>query len=201
MNLVRISILSLALAFSAESALAGKLTLSALSSYLNDLKTAEAEFTQINDDGTIVTGQMYLRRPGRARFEYKPPDETLVMAGGGQVAVFDAKSNLPPDQFPLRRTPLNLILAPNVDLSRAEMVVGHTSDENTTSVIAQDPKNPEYGQIELVFTADPIQLRQWIISDGTGQKTTVILGELKTGVSIRPILFDMNAEIEKRGLN
>lgn len=173
--------------------------LSDLSRYLNGLTTAESDFTQVNADGSISTGRLYIRRPGRARFEYAPPDRSLVLAGGGQVAIFDAKSNQPPEQYPLRRTPLNLILAEDVDLGRAEMVVGHGEVENTTRVVAQDPENPEYGTIELVFTADPVELRQWIITDDLGSQTTVILGEMVKGGDMPASLFNITLETERRG--
>lgn len=182
-------------------AAAEKLSLTEISRYLNSLKTARADFTQINDDGTIATGKMYIHRPGRVRFEYSPPDDSLVVAGGGQVAIFDAKSNQPPEQFPLSRTPLNLILARNVNLNKAKMVVGHTADATTTSVIAQDPEHPEYGTIKIVFTDNPVELRQWVITDGTGQTTTVILGELNSVNSLKSTLFNIIYETSRRGLD
>jgi outer membrane lipoprotein-sorting protein len=173
--------------------------LSDLSRYLNGLTTAESDFTQVNADGSISTGRLYIKRPGRARFEYAPPDRSLVLAGGGQVAIFDAKSNQPPEQYPLRRTPLNLILDETVDLGRAKMVVGHVEVEDTTRVMAQDPENPEYGTIELVFTANPVELRQWIITDDLGSQTTVILGEMVKGGDLAPSLFNITLETERRG--
>lgn len=179
-------------------ALAEKIPLGTLSKYLNDLTTVEADFTQINSDGTISTGKIYIRRPGRVRFEYAPPDRSLVIAGGQQVAIFDAKSNQPPEQYPLKRTPLNLILAANIDLGRAKMVVGHREDGTSTRVRAQDPEHPEYGAIELVFTANPVELRQWVITDDLGAQTTVILGEMKKGGQLGASLFDITAETAKR---
>lgn len=188
-------VLSLVLAV---PAFAEKIPLGELSRYLNSLKTAEADFTQVNADGTISTGKLFIQRPGRVRFEYAPPDKTLVLASGGQVAIFDAKSNQPPEQYPLSRTPLNLILAQNVDLGRARMVVGHTADDKTTSVIAQDPEHPEYGTIRMVFTAAPTELRQWVITDNTGGQTTVILGDLQKGQSYAPSLFSITLEADRR---
>jgi outer membrane lipoprotein-sorting protein len=187
------------LAFGAP-ALAAPIPLAELSKYLNSLTTVEADFTQVNADGTIATGRIYIRRPGRVRFEYAPPDRSLVMAGGSQVAIFDAKSNQPPEQYPLKRTPLNLILAANIDLGRAKMVVGHKQAENTTRVVAQDPENPGYGSIELVFTANPVELRQWVITDDVGNQTTLILGEMKKGGDFPASYFNIPFEIEKRGL-
>lgn len=179
-------------------ALAEKIPLGTLSDYLNSLSTVEADFTQINADGTIATGKIYIKRPGRVRFEYAPPDRSLVIAGGQQVAIFDAKSNQPPEQYPLKRTPLNLILAADIDLGRAKMVVGHSEDGTSTRVRAQDPESPEYGSIELVFTPGPVELRQWIITDDLGDQTTVILGEMKKGGSLGASLFDITAETQKR---
>ena len=179
-------------------AFAGKIPLDDLSRYLNALTTAEAEFTQVNADGSISTGRVIIRRPGRVRFEYAPPDGTLVLASNGQVAVFDAKSNQPPEQYPLKRTPLNLILAKDVDLGRAKMVVGHEADGNTTKVRAQDPEHPEYGSIDLIFTDKPVALRQWVINDDAGNATTVILGEMKTGGNFPGSMFNISAEAQKR---
>ena len=179
-------------------AAAEKLSLGELSRYLNGLRTAQGAFTQINDDGTISTGTIYIKRPGRVRFEYAPPDRTLVMAGGGNVAIFDPKSNEPPDSYPLSRTPLSIILADQVDLGRARMVTGHSYDGTATTVTAQDPDHPEYGNIQLVFTANPIELRQWKINDDSGSTTTVILGEMQKGGNIGDSRFNIQLEMRNR---
>ena len=179
-------------------AMADKIPLKELSAYLNSLTTAEADFTQVNADGSITTGKLYIKRPGRARFEYAPPDKSVVLASSGQVAIFDAKSNQPPEQYPLKRTPLNLILGQNIDLGRAKMVVGHVEDGTSTRVKAQDPDNPEYGSIDLVFTANPVELRQWVITDDAGNQTTVILGDMQKGGNLPSSLFSITDEAEKR---
>jgi outer membrane lipoprotein-sorting protein len=189
-----------ALALLPRGARAAPIPLAEISAYFNGFTSAQATFTQINPDGTLATGRLYIRRPGRMRFEYDPPDTALVIAAGGQVAIFDPRSNLPPEHYPLARTPLNLILAARVDLGRDRMVLAHREDGATTRVIAQDPDNPQYGRIELVFTPDPIELRQWIVRDDTGAETTVILGELVRGVELSAALFDVAAEVARREL-
>lgn len=199
MKQFRTAVLALAASvLTAAPALADKIPLSDISNYFNGFKTAQADFTQINGDGTISTGTLYIKRPGRVRFEYAPPEPALVLASGGQVAIFDPKSNQPPEQYPLKRTPLNLILAENVNLSRARMVVGHTADATSTTVVAQDPEHPEYGAISLVFTDNPVQLRQWIITDDTGGATTVVLGDLEMGQTYQPSLFSIRNETDRR---
>ncbi|MDB4091997.1 outer membrane lipoprotein carrier protein LolA [bacterium] len=179
----------------AMPAAAQKISLNAISNYLNGLNTAKGAFTQVNDDGTISTGTIYIKRPGRIRFEYNPPDKQLVLASGGAVVIYDPKTNEPPETYPLARTPLSIILAKNVNLSRARMVVGHKSDGKSTTVKAQDPEHPEYGNIELVFTANPVELRQWVINDDGGNRTTVILGELDNKARMNNLLFNPDSAL------
>ena len=177
---------------------AEKIGIAELNRYLNSLGTVETPFTQVNSDGSISTGHLYIKRPGRVRFEYDPPDRSLVMAGGGQVAIFDAKSNQPPEQYPLSRTPLSLILGENIDLGRAKMVVGHAEEDTATKLTQPVPEHPAHGRIDLVFTANPVELRQWVITDDLGGQTTVILGEMKKGGDLPASLFSISVEADKR---
>jgi len=185
-SIIAATFMSLATVASAE-----KLSLSEISGYLNALKTASGDFTQINEDGTISVGKIFIKRPGRMRFEY---DDALVLASSGSIKIIDKKSNLPPESYALRRTPLSLILARNVDLGQAKMVVGHDYDGTATIVRAQDPKNPEYGSIELKFTSSPVELRQWVVSDSNGGRSTVILGELVKGGVLANQLFEIDPQ-------
>lgn len=195
----RLSSLALiaSLSFAAIPAMAQQLSLNQISQYMNGLQAAQGGFTQINADGTLSTGQIYIKRPGRIRFEYNAPDNSLVMAGGGQVAIFDPKSNNGPDRYPLNQTPLKIILERNVNFGQARMVTGHTSDGTTTTVTAQDPDHPEYGNIQMVFTANPTELRQWIVTDDVGSQTTVILNDMVAGGSIGEIKFNITSEMAK----
>ena len=170
-----------------------------LSSYFNGIRTLEASFTQTNADGTTSTGTLFMRRPGRARFEYDPPDRSLVMAGGGQVAIFDGRSNASaPEQYPLKRTPLYVILERNVDLDRRDMVVDHFGDAKTTTLVAQDPDAPENGRVDLIFQNDPLTLSGWVVTDGSGNRTQVQLREIRLGGSLSARLFNIVQEQESR---
>ncbi|WP_460273116.1 LolA family protein [Celeribacter sp. ULVN23_4] len=182
----------------AAPAMAEKLPLSELSAYLNGLSTVEADFTQTNDDGSKSDGSVTIKRPGRMRLDYGGANEALVLVSGGQVAVFDPGSNEPPQRFPLSKTPLSLMLARNVDLSKAKMVVSHTEQNGDTVVRAQDPDHPEYGSIDLIFSATPV-LKAWVIHDDTGGSTTVQLTKMKLGGSVSDREFNIRSEADRRG--
>lgn len=183
----------------ARPAAAAPIPLNRISNYFNRLTTLEADFTQFNPDGSRSTGTLYIRRPGRARFEYDPPEEALVMAGGGQLAIFDGKSNRRrPEQYPLNRTPLNVILERRVDLAASGVVVGHSGTPDKTTVIARDPENPDQGRIALVFADNPMRLVEWATEDASGGVTRVVLGGLKTGHQLSSMLFNIPLEIQAR---
>jgi len=177
---------------------AAPIPLEELSTHIEDLVSVRGSFTQVNGDGTVMTGKILLKRPGRMRFEYDPPDRTLVIAGSGQVAIFDGKSNTGPEQYPLRRTPLSIILAKDVDLTRTDAVAEHREDGNMTVVTLHDPEHPEYGNIQLFFAANPARLSQWIVTDGGGARTTVILGDLEHGANISEGKFNILHEADAR---
>jgi outer membrane lipoprotein-sorting protein len=190
-------LMPLALLILSVPAAADTIPLANLSSYLNGLAQVEAGFRQENADGSKSTGQVFIHRPGRMRLDYDAPENSVVIASGGTVAIFDAKSNEPPEQYPLARTPLNLILAPQIDLSAAKMVVGQAEVGGKTHVLAQDPKHPEYGTIELIFAPSPVRLTGWILSDDMGNQTVVTLEDFAQGSSLPASLFSIEIEQAK----
>jgi outer membrane lipoprotein-sorting protein len=194
MKLMKILIKIIAISFCLVPTVAGaeKLSLDQLSVYLNDLVSAKGGFTQVNPDNTLSKGNFMIKRPGRMRFEYSQPNPALVVASSGQIAIFDKKSTAGPQGFPLGKSPLAIILKKDVNLRASGLIVSHVEEGPLTKVIAQDPKHPDYGKIQLVFTADPVELRQWIVTDHSGQKTTVILGGLDKGVNLPENLFDID---------
>lgn len=198
MKMLRLTFAAVIAVAAAAPAFAEKLSLDAVSAYLNSLKTAEAAFVQTSDDGSVQTGRLFLQRPGKMRFEYAPPQKALVLASNNAVAIFDDRATGDPETYPLRRTPLSLILAKNVNLDGANMVVGHSFDGTHTVITAQDPKNPDSGQIRLMFSDEPVALQGWVILDAYGGQTSIKLDKVTTDMSFPRALFDIDTERRKR---
>lgn len=177
---------------------AEKASLKELSAYLNTIKTVEARFTQVNADGSSSTGRLFIKRPGRIRFEYDPPfDDTLVLADGASVGIFDGRGSA--ESFPLSRTPLKLILSRNIDLTRIHMVTGHGEQNGRTVVQAQDPEHPEYGRIYLFFDRNPMRLSEWLIISESGEQTRLKIGPFQARDKLANSMFSIRLEQEKRG--
>ena len=198
MKSIRCVLLVLLLLTQFAPAFAEKISLRDLSAYLNGITTAEFEFSQINDDGSVSQGKIYIKRPGRMRFEYNPPNNALVLASSGRLAIFDDKGNQDPVIYPLKRTPLAIILAKNIDLASSPMVVGHEVEGAVTVVSVEDPGHPDQGRVELVFIGPEPVLRQWVVRDANGGTTTMILGDFQTGMALGSSLFNITHNTNAR---
>ena len=178
---------------SSHPSLAERISLNKISDYINGLTTLQADFEQINSDGSIDRGKLYIRRPGRMRLEYTAPNNALVIAGAGSVAIFDDKSKNGPTLFPLKKTPLNLLLKKNVDLYKNEMITEHTANNENTFIVAKDPKRKSQGDIKIVFSNSPVSLQGWTITNQSNQKTKIILDKLDKKTKIPLYLFNISA--------
>ena len=178
---------------SSHPSLAERISLNKISDYINGLTTLQADFEQINSDGSIDRGKLYIRRPGRMRLEYTAPNNALVIAGAGSVAIFDHKSKNGPTLFPLKKTPLNLLLKKNVDLSKNEMITEHTANNENTFIVAKDPKRKSQGSIKMMFSNSPVSLQGWTITNQSNQKTKIILDKLDKKTKIPLYLFNISA--------
>lgn len=162
--------------------------LARISNYLNGVTTLEGNFVQIGHDGELSEGLFYMRRPGRIRFEYKPPNPALIVADGVWVGIYDKRLNTL-DRIPLRSTPLDILLRKRVDLRNDGAVRSIERSPGLMRVTAIDPNAPEQGSITMVFADNPLELRQWIVVDPQGLTTTVALSEMRSNVTLDPNLF------------
>lgn len=161
--------------------------LAEVSAYLSALENMQGDFLQVGPDGSVAEGKFYLRRPGRLRFEYEPPENLLVVADGTWVAVKD--SSAPAQRYPIASTPLSLLLAEDVNLSESARVLNVEKQPGALLVTLADSKGEAPGQITLIFDQPRIQLRQWVVTDAQGLQTTVALRNVETGIRADNALF------------
>lgn len=162
--------------------------LAAISEYLNSITTLSGEFVQIGGDGVISEGKFFMRRPGRLRFEYARPNPTLVIADGFWVGVAD--TNLKTlDRFPLSQTPLYLLLKENVNLQSEGAIRKIERAQGQLRVSAADPSGNQQGEVVMVFDANPLALRQWIVTDPQGMTTTIALKNTRANAKLNAALF------------
>jgi outer membrane lipoprotein-sorting protein len=178
-----------AAADAAEPVRSDEAALDAASAYLAALENMQGDFLQLGPDGSVAEGKFYLRRPGRLRFEYQPPDNLLVVADGTWVAVKDSTS--PAQRYPIASTPLSLFLAADVDLAKSTRVLNVESQPGALLITLADRAGEAPGQITLIFDQPNMQLRQWVVTDAQGLQTTVALRNVQSGIRADNALFTL----------
>ena len=166
--------------------------LNRVSSYLTGIQVLTGNFVQIGPDGRRSTGQLFIQKPGKVRFEYDPPSPIDIVADGQSVAVHDRKLGTN-DMYQLSQTPLRYLLADRIDLIRDTNVVAVSGDE-TFVTVAIEEKQALVGtsRLMVMFDAKDFRLKQWTITDPQGFDTTVAVSNLDTSKRPDPGLFKID---------
>lgn len=170
-----------------------------IQAYLNGLTSLKAKFLQIAPDGSASQGIAWLERPGRMRFQYDPPSPYLLVAGHG-LLVFHDKRLGQTTNILLSATPLGVLLAKHIQLSGPVTVTGFQNLPGEIDVTLVRTASPESGSLTLVFSTNPLQLRQWAVTDAQGKVTRVTLYDVELGGHFPNSLFTFVPE-PKRGTN
>lgn len=156
--------------------------------YLKNLKSMRARFQQISADGMIMSGTAYLKKPGRARFDYDDPSPMTIIADGFWVALLDHEAGTQ-DRYPLNATPLALLLTDKAKISDEANLTLLEQGENLLRLHLQSREEPGLGTLILTFTKDPVTMMQWTVIDAQGYRTQVLLSGMEQDVAVDPALF------------
>jgi outer membrane lipoprotein-sorting protein len=162
---------------------------SQVDAYLNSQSALTANFLQVAYDGSTRTGKAWMERPGKMRFEYDPPDAQLLVAGTGALIYHDPALNQTTN-IPLSSTPLGILLAQHVALDSGDTEITAIDREPGEIDITLARRGKEtLGSLTLVFGANPLELRQWVVSDAQGHQTRVSLYDIAPSGPLPDSLF------------
>ncbi len=169
--------------------------LAAVQRHLQSVTTMTADFSQTDRAGKVLTGTVTLKKPGKIRFQYEKGVPLLIVAEGGALTFIDY-SVRQVQRWPIRNSPLGVLLDPDRDITRFAKIVPST-DQRLVSVEANDPKHPEYGRITLVFARDSaapagLMLQGWVALDGQNNRTTIRLSNQRFGTPVSDSTFRWN---------
>jgi outer membrane lipoprotein-sorting protein len=158
--------------------------------YLRGLASAMGRFTQTDPRGRATTGTFYLRRPGKARFEYDPPSGLVVASNGFRVAVMNNRLRTL-EAYPLGATPLGVLLSRDIRIDKSVAIGGVKRRQGGFTIIASRAGNKNQGQIALEFSDRPLALTGWTITDPQGGVTRVSLLDFSASKPMPDRFFDL----------
>lgn len=159
--------------------------------YFNGMTTLRARFLQIAQNGSAAEGTAMIWRPNRMRFEYDPPEPTLLIAADGQFFHWDRELRQP-TVVAVNATPLGVLLRNPLSLSGDVTVPAMERVGGLLRVTIFRTAAPGEGRITLILEENPMQLRQWEVLDAQNRLTRVTLTRIETGVGLDPFLFAFN---------
>jgi outer membrane lipoprotein-sorting protein len=170
--------------------------------HLRAAQTMTAAFEQTDRAGKTVRGTLTLKKPGKIRFQYEKGVPLLIVGDGSSLWFIDY-SVRQVSRWPVKNSPLGVLLDPNRDLSRVAKVVP-TGNPNVVSIEAHDPKRPEYGRLTLVFAKQAsapggLMLQGWVALDSQNNRTTVRLSNQRFNAAISDGAFRWNDPRRKGG--
>lgn len=167
-----------------------------LRSFLASAGTLQAEFTQVqvgadgNPTGKKSSGQFYLERPGKFRWNYTQPIRQEIVATAGKVWFYDADL----EQVTVKRlnqaigsTPA-LLLSGDVPLETNFHIEDQGTDEGM-AWIRLLPKSEESGFKYVLIGLVDGTLGGMELNDHFGQVTRIYFSKVRTGLHLAPALF------------
>ena len=168
-----------------------------IETYLNSIQTLQADFIQISSTGEVETGEVLIKKPGQMRFEYDPPSNHIVMASGLLLVIIDKKSTGEPQRYLTSQTPISYLLNENITLKKNSNLLDTFVKGDNIHILFNGHKNSKSGQLELVFSQDSTRLKEWTITNYSGEKTRVLLEKIIVNKPINKKLFNIGREISK----
>ncbi|ODS97234.1 MAG: hypothetical protein ABS47_00850 [Devosia sp. SCN 66-27] len=158
-----------------------------IADHFSSVKSMTGEFVQFGPKGEQTGGKFYLERPGKIRFNYDGSSNFQVISDGQSVVILNKKMRTS-DLYPLSKTPLKLLLAERIDLS-GDKVKGLKEEDDLTTIKLADKSVFGNSTITMMFDPKTYELRQWTITDAQGKDTTVMIFNVKEGVSFAANTF------------
>jgi outer membrane lipoprotein-sorting protein len=188
-----------ALSISAEAAPADlsvddRTSINEVEKYLNELHTLKSRFLQATSDGNYTEGTFYLSRPGKMRIEYDPPAQLVIVADGTWLIYNDLELEQI-THYPLGMTNANVLLKEKISFFQDDLTISKVEHSPGVIGITVATSEEGSGQLTLVFSDKPLELKKWIVVDPMGITTSVSLLSTQRDISIDPKLFSVKLKV------
>src|ERR1700742_38355 len=163
--------------------------------YLQGLATWSADFTQTIDDGhgkvtRSAAGKLYLRKPGKFRWDYSDPSEQLILADGKQIWFYDKdlqQANVRGMDASLANTPAVLLSGGGSVSSQFDVTSLPPSDGLQWYQLVPKRADTDFQLVRIGFRNG--DLASMFLADKLNQITQLTFSNSKRNAKFAPDLF------------
>jgi outer membrane lipoprotein-sorting protein len=143
--------------------------------HLNSSKTIRARFLQVSSNGEYAEGEFALQRPGKLNLTYDEPNPLKVVADGTYISYIDRELDQA-TTLPIKFTRAELLLRESFSFFGKDLTItGFERSPGVLRVSLVKTEEPLEGNITLIFSDRPLEIRKWVVTDDQGITTTVSL--------------------------
>jgi outer membrane lipoprotein-sorting protein len=154
-----------------------------IEAYLNSIRTLQSRFIQVAANGNTAEGMLFLKRPGKLKLDYAPPAKQMIITTNNFVVYVDKEAKQTSYQD-LNSSLAGILVRSDIKLSGDIRVTNVAHVPGAIRVRLVLAKEPDAGSITLVFADQPLDLRQWVVTDPQGQTVEVTLMGARFGAPI-----------------
>jgi len=164
--------------------------LNQIENYLNQFDNISSQFIQSSSIGSQETGEILISKPGKLRIEYKKDNKLLIVADGKWLHYFDTDLN-EIQSIIIQKSPAWILLKKNINLKNDFNIKKLEKKNGKITLTLVDKNFENIEKIELIFSANPIELKKWIVTDNQEVETTVGLLNIKRKKKFNPKTFEL----------
>lgn len=163
--------------------------LSKIEKYLNNINSLQATFVQMASNGATAEGRLFIKKPNKIRMEYADPVNVLIV-GDGNFIVYNDTELEQVTHIDYDDIPASLILGNDIKIDGKKIkVIDFYQDSGSTSITLDYADKGDLGPITLVFSNNPMELKQWKIIDPQSVEVAVSLYDTQKDISLEDKIF------------
>lgn len=178
----------------------GSATSGELAHFFADVRTYSARFEQVvlDEDSNPIeesSGQLTIKRPGRFRWDYDPPDATRIISNGDKVWIYDValeQVTVRAYQEALGNTPAAL-LAGGTNIAEQFKVSDMDEVDGSLHWVRLVPDDEDVGFADIRIGFEDQRLRLMELVDRLGQTTRITMTDGVENQAIPDERFEFTA--------
>ena len=175
--------------FATEAKAQSAENLQKIETYLNSIKSIEATFVQMASNGSTAEGRLFIKKPNKIRMEYAEPTNVLIVGNGENIVYndldLDQVTHIDYDDIPA-----SMILSDKIKIDGEKIkIIDFYQDSGSTSITLDYAQKGDIGPVTLVFSNNPMELKQWKIVDPQSVEVSVSLYDAKRDGEIDDEVF------------
>ena len=159
--------------------------------YLENFFSLSSDFVQVNNSGDVLSGKLYVSRPGKFRIEYNQIPLILISDSKRLASINKELKNISFHSFD--QLPVNVLLFRRLSVNEIK-ILNLVESENTLSIDVVNSKFEDKGFINIIFEIRPFSMKKWTIFKNDRTKTEVFFDSLILDRKLSPKLFDIESE-------